>query len=163
VQTQEEPAEALAVLACAAPGPTDARDEGAESPAMSESARVDAAREGHAIPTFTPFSVRPTIKNRDQVVAALKREYAALREDPGIGGTAEVWFFINEEPRVQEVRLNRSSGHRARDAAAIEVADVIEFTPALNRTRRGRCGFPCPSHSRRAIARKWEALSVARR
>ena len=124
---------ALAVLACAAPGPTEAKDEGEQSAAMTESTRVDAAREGLAIPTFTPFSVRPTIKNRDQVVAALEREYAALREDPGIGGTAEVWFFINEEPRVQEVRLNRSSGHRARDAAAIEVADVIEFTPALNR------------------------------
>jgi len=126
-------AAALFVLACGAPGPTDAREEGAEPPAMSESARVDAAREGHAIPTFTPYSVRPTVTNRDEVVAALRREYAALREDPGIGGTAEVSFFIDEESRVQDVRLNRSSGQGALDGAVIGMAGVIEFTPALNR------------------------------
>lgn len=85
---------------------------------------------------FTPFTVRPGIKNRDEIQRALVREYPPLLRDAGIGGTVEVWFQIDEEGRVGETMVNVSSGHAALDAAALVVADVIEFTPALNRDKR---------------------------
>jgi protein TonB len=89
-----------------------------------------------AAPTFTPYTVRPDIKNRTEVARALEREYPPLLRDAGIGGTVQVWFFIDEEGRVQRTQVNESSGHKALDDAAIAVAEIIEFTPALNRDKR---------------------------
>ena len=53
-----------------------------------------------AAPTFTPYTVRPDIKNRDAVARALEREYPPLLRDAGIGGTVQVWFFIDEQGKV---------------------------------------------------------------
>jgi protein TonB len=89
-----------------------------------------------AAPTFTPYTVRPDIRNRTEVARALEREYPPLLRDAGIGGTVQVWFFIDEEGRVQRTQVNESSGHKALDDAAIQVANIIQFTPALNRDKR---------------------------
>lgn len=89
-----------------------------------------------AAPTFTPFTVRPDIKNRAEVSRAMEREYPPLLRDAGIGGTVNVWFFINEEGEVQRVIVTESSGHKALDDAAVKVGEIIEFTPALNRDKR---------------------------
>ena len=89
-----------------------------------------------AAPTFTPYTVRPDIKNRAEVARALEREYPPLLRDAGIGGTVQVWFFINEEGAVQRTVVNESSGHKALDDAALQVANIIQFTPALNRDKR---------------------------
>ena len=88
-----------------------------------------------AAPTFTPYTVRPDIKNRQEVSRALEREYPPLLRDAGIGGTVQVWFFIDEQGRVQQTQVNESSGHKALDDAAITVASIIQFTPALNRDK----------------------------
>lgn len=87
-------------------------------------------------PTFTPFTVRPGIRNRDEVQRALTREYPPLLRDAGLGGTVEVWFQIDEEGVVQQTLVKKSSGHEALDRAALKVAEVIEFSPALNRDKR---------------------------
>jgi len=87
-------------------------------------------------PVFTPFTVRPDITNRDVIARAMEAEYPPLLRDSGIGGTATFWFFIDEAGTVQKVRLNASSGHQALDDAALRVARMIEFTPALNRDHR---------------------------
>ena len=89
-----------------------------------------------AAPTFTPYTVRPDIKNRTAVARALEREYPPLLRDAGIGGTVQVWFFIDEDGAVVNTQVNESSGHKALDDAAIQVAEIIEFTPALNRDKR---------------------------
>ena len=89
-----------------------------------------------AAPTFTPYTVRPDIKNRAAVARAMEREYPPLLRDAGIGGTVNVWFFIDEEGSVVRNLVNESSGHKALDDAALKVADIIEFTPALNRDKR---------------------------
>jgi len=89
-----------------------------------------------AAPTFTPFTVRPDLKNTNEVRRALEREYPPLMRDAGIGGTVNVWFFINEEGRVLRNQVQQSSGHKALDDAALKVADIMEFTPALNRDKR---------------------------
>lgn len=84
-------------------------------------------------PTFTPFTVAPSILNRSEVVQAMSEEYPPLLRDAGIGGTIGVYFYIGARGEVQDVRIERSSGHPALDAAALEVARVYRFSPALNR------------------------------
>ena len=125
----------LVVIACWAPGPLGV-EEVAEPQADAPSV---AGVSGDTIiqgPTFTPFTVRPDIRNRSELQGALEREYPPLLRDAGIGGTAQVWFFIDETGAVRETRINQSSGHSALDEAALRVADVIQFTPALNRDQR---------------------------
>lgn len=89
-----------------------------------------------AAPTFTPFTVKPDIRNRAEVARALEREYPPLLRDAGIGGTVDVWFFIDEEGKVVRTQVDKSSGHKALDDAAVAVASIIQFTPALNRDKR---------------------------
>ena len=87
-------------------------------------------------PTFTPFTVAPSIQNRSEVVRAMEREYPPLLRDAGIGGTVRVFFFIDENGQVQDFRIDSSSGHQALDDAALAVADVYRFTAALNRDKK---------------------------
>lgn len=89
-----------------------------------------------AAPTFTPFTVAPEIQNRSEVIRAMEREYPPLLRDAGIGGTVRVYFFIDEEGRVQDFRIDQTSGHDALDQAALNVAEVYQFSPALNRDQR---------------------------
>ena len=89
-----------------------------------------------AAPVFTPMTVRPEIRNRAEVQQALMREYPAILRDAGIGGTVVVWFFISEEGIVGDRRVSQSSGQAQFDQAALKVADVLRFTPALNRDKR---------------------------
>ncbi len=86
-----------------------------------------------AVPTFTPMTVFPEIKNKREVQAALMREYPPLLRNAGIGGRVVVWFFISEEGQVLDRRVSQSSGHIPLDEAALRVADVFRFSPALNR------------------------------
>ena len=86
-------------------------------------------------PVFTPYTVRPDYINAGEVRAALEREYPPLLRDAGIGGTVIVWFFIDEEGVVRNQQVQASSGHQALDDAALRVAPVFRFTPALNRDR----------------------------
>ena len=88
-----------------------------------------------ANPVFTPMTVRPEIKNRREVVAAMMRAYPPILKDAGIGGQTLVWFFISEQGRVLDKRVSKSSGHEQLDDAALKVAEVYEFTPALNRDK----------------------------
>ena len=88
-----------------------------------------------AAPAFTPMTVRPEIRNRSEVQAALMKEYPTILRDAGIGGRVVVWMFISEEGEVLNRRVSESSSHVALDEAALEVADVFRFTPALNRDR----------------------------
>jgi periplasmic protein TonB len=89
-----------------------------------------------AAPTFTPFTVAPSIQNRSEVIRAMEREYPPLLRDAGIGGTVKVYFFINEKGQVKDNRIEESSGHQALDDAALKVAGIYRFSPALNRDKK---------------------------
>ena len=89
-----------------------------------------------AAPTFTPFTVAPSILNRTDVVRAMEREYPPLLRDAGIGGTVRVYFFIDENGAVQDRRIDQSSGHQALDDAALKVSEIYRFSPALNRDKK---------------------------
>jgi TonB family protein len=86
-------------------------------------------------PVFTPYTVPPSILNREQVVRAMADAYPALLRDAGIGGTVRVFFFIDETGTVRDRRIDQSSGHPALDDAALAVAGVYRFSAALNRDR----------------------------
>ncbi len=83
-------------------------------------------------PTFTPFTKAPDLENRTEVAAALDRFYPPLLRNAGIGGTVNVWFFIDTNGRVAKTEIQKSSGHAPLDQAALEVAGTMQFTPALN-------------------------------
>ena len=97
-----------------------------------------------AAPVFTPMTVRPEIRNRPEVQAALMREYPPILRDSGIGGTVVVWFFITEEGIVQDKRVSQTSGQAQFDEAALKVAEVFRFTPALNRDQRVQVWIEVP-------------------
>ena len=72
------------------------------------------------------------------------RYYPPLLRDAGIGGTVNVWFFIDETGRVQRTLIHQSSGYDAFDEAALQVADQMEFTPAYNRDQRVKVWVSIP-------------------
>ena len=86
-----------------------------------------------AAPVFTPMTLRPEIKNRREVQAVLMRLYPLILREAGIGGQVIVWFFISEDGTVLDSRVSESSGQSQFDEAALKVADVFRFSPALNR------------------------------
>jgi protein TonB len=97
-----------------------------------------------AAPVFTPMTVRPEILNRSEIQQVLMREYPSILRDAGIGGTVVVWFFISTDGRVLDRRVSESSGQVQLDQAALNVADVFEFSPALNRENRVQVWIQLP-------------------
>lgn len=87
-------------------------------------------------PTFTPYTVAPSIINERDVVRAMERAYPPLLRDAGIGGTVRVNFFIDEDGIVRNASIEETSGHEALDQAALDVAEVYRFSPALNRDKK---------------------------
>ena len=87
-------------------------------------------------PVFTPMTVRPEIINLAEVQLALLKQYPTMLREAGISGMVEVWFFISKDGRVLDRRVSASSGFVQLDDAALKVADVFRFTPALNRDKR---------------------------
>jgi TonB family protein len=81
-------------------------------------------------PHFTPHTTRPEVANRAAVGSALKSHYPPLLRNAGIGGTSTVWLLIDEDGKVMRTRLAKTSGRNELDAAALRVAQSIEFTPA---------------------------------
>ena len=84
-------------------------------------------------PTFTPMTVRPELRNVEEVQRALVRNYPPLLRDAGIGGSPSIWFFIDRDGNVVQTRISRESGHPALDQAALAVAASMRFSPAMNR------------------------------
>ncbi len=104
----------------------------------------DVSTDISAAPVFTPMTVRPEIRNRSEVQAALMGQYPPRLRDLGIGGTVVVWFFITEDGIVQDKRVSQPSGQLQFDEAALRVADVFRFTPALNRDQRVQVWIEVP-------------------
>jgi TonB family protein len=123
----------LVALACSAPSP-DTLDE-ADTPLSMEippDAANDPGPEASAAPAFTPFTVRPQIQNRQEVVDLLEKEYPPLLRKEGVGGMALVWVYIDEEGVVRKVQLDKSTGNEALDRAALKVVAETRFSPALD-------------------------------
>jgi TonB family protein len=87
-------------------------------------------------PVFTPYTVAPRLVNTGEVQRALERRYPPLLRNAGIGGQVVVWFFIDETGRVVNNQIKNSSGYPTLDEAALMVAEMMRFEPALNRDQR---------------------------
>jgi TonB family protein len=87
-------------------------------------------------PVFTPMTVRPELRNPEEVARSLSANYPASLRDAGIGGTVDLWFYIDAEGTVRDVRLAQSSRYPALDEAALLIAPVMRFSPAMNRDAR---------------------------
>jgi protein TonB len=84
---------------------------------------------------FTPYQVEPSLLNPAEVQRVLEREYPAVLRDAGIGGTVSLLVHIDAQGNVLEARVGSTSGMGSLDEAALRVADVFRFRPALNRDR----------------------------
>lgn len=127
-------APAAVLVACDVPSPTVELDTEAAIGAQEYVAEADlGAQAGAGDPTFTPYTQRPEILNREEVIAALQTEYRQDLRDAGLEGQTNVWFFIDREGRVTDTRIQQSSGHADLDEAALRVAAAMRFSPALNR------------------------------
>ena len=80
--------------------------------------------------------MKPQLRNSSEVSRALQRNYPPLLRDAGIGGTTTMWFFIDENGRVVRTQVNNSSGYEQLDEAAQKVAEIMQFSPALNRDKK---------------------------
>jgi TonB family protein len=83
-------------------------------------------------PTFTPYTVAPSLKDKERAAGIVRAKYPKILQDAGIGGTVVVWAFIDEKGVVRNCQIHTSCGNIALDDAA--AAAVMEFTfrPALN-------------------------------
>jgi TonB family protein len=83
-------------------------------------------------PGYTPHTQRPELLNTEEVQRALIRSYPPMLRDAQIGGTTVVWIYIAESGIVDNALVQVASGKPELDQAALEVARVMRFTPALN-------------------------------
>ena len=97
---------------------------------------------------FTAFEVAPLLTNQRQVEQALAREYPNALRDAGIGGTVLVTFSIDEEGTILSRAIGTSSGYPRLDEAALRVADIMTFSPAMNRDVAVPVRITMPVHFR---------------
>ncbi len=107
----------------------------AQGRAAAEPAAAKAFNAGGvaAAPTFTPYTVAPRLRNREDVRRALDTFYPAIQKASGLGGTTTVWLFLDTQGSVLNTLVKQSSGQMGFDSAALRVARVMRFTPALYR------------------------------
>lgn len=88
-------------------------------------------------PAFTPYEVKPELRNRSEFARELERGYPSMLREAGIGGTVLLWVRIDETGAVRETRLITSSGHDSLDRLAQDLMrETARFSPALNRDQR---------------------------
>ncbi len=105
-------------------------------PPPVESDRAKLEKEVSEAPTFTPYTVAPTLLNRAEAAAAVVKKYPPTLKAAEIGGSVLVWFFIDQDGVVQKTKVAQSSGYESMDRAALEVAPVLRFSPAMNRDKK---------------------------
>lgn len=130
------PAPAPTPAPAPAPTPESALSEGnldyPEPPGLES---LSSLEELEKAPTFTPYTVRPDIKNQELVAEMLEKEYPPLLREQRVGGTAGVWFLLDADGGVRKIDLNESTGNLQLDQAALRVAAFMEFTPAYNKDK----------------------------
>jgi TonB family protein len=83
-------------------------------------------------PVFTPYTEKPELANRAEVLQALARNYPPLLRDAAIGGTTILWVRVTKDGVVDAARVKEPSDKPGLDQAALIVAKVMRFTPARN-------------------------------
>jgi len=110
--------------ACLVPSPD--RNEDTTAPDLDQAA-TPASQDA-----FTPFTRAPQLLNPEEVRRALADAYPDDLGDEGVTGETMLWLYVTTEGRVSDLRVDRSSASTALDRAAMSVADVMRYAPALN-------------------------------
>ncbi len=97
---------------------------------------ADQLADGPPAPEETPYTQAPQLINGDEMQKLLSRKYPPLLKDQGIGGRVLLWFLVDEFGHARRWLLKQSSGEKALDKAAMNVASLMRFSPALNYDRR---------------------------
>jgi TonB family protein len=80
-----------------------------------------------------PFDVNPGILNHAEIVQAIGAAYPPGLRDRGLGGTVGMEFLVGVTGEVERLRIGQISAYPALDRAALQVAGVYRFSPALRR------------------------------
>ena len=99
---------------------------------MLYAARLGLSETPGGPPVPTPMTVRPRLLNERRVSRALEEHYPPQLREFGVGGTVNVWFFIDETGRVQDAVVNEPCRYESINRAALKVAKVMRFSPAYN-------------------------------
>ena len=123
------------ILVLGAPRPETAMD--APQAVADQTAAAEVRQDASAAerPTFVPFDTDPILRNSREVTAALQAAYPRNLRDAGIGGSVEMWLYVDESGAVANREVKTSSGNDALDRAAGEVADVMRFESAKHQGR----------------------------
>jgi len=144
VETYDLPPDPAPIIRPARPVPSDAVTDAVAVPPVFNWADVpdlpppppaDPARAVEGGGIFGVYQVEPSLRNPVEVQRALLREYPPVLRDAGIGGTVPLLVHIDALGNVLESRVDGTSGMASLDEAALRVADVFRFRPALNRDR----------------------------
>jgi TonB family protein len=124
----------LLAVACETPtpeGPTEQSPAESTVPSLAPPpADLDQLR---AKPHFTPYTVRPGIKDREAAIESVLQHYPDELKSAGVGGTVYIWLFIEADGNVGNAVVQESSGNEQLDAAALDAAREFEFTPGVNK------------------------------
>lgn len=82
-------------------------------------------------PTFTPYTVAPSLRDRQQALTIIENKYPRTLQNAGIGGTVVVWAFIDETGEVRNCEIHTSCGIPPLDEAALAAVREFSFRPAL--------------------------------
>lgn len=96
-------------------------------------AKVVTTEDISAAPSFTPYTVAPTLRNREEIARLLEQTYPPLLRDAGIEGRVIMWIFIDAAGGVRKTIVKESSGLEPLDSAAAKVTNRMRFSPAQNR------------------------------
>jgi TonB family protein len=119
----------LILIGCAS-GSNAGIDAGLEPPVEFATPEIRAAVDSAS------FTVRPEVSNRGVVAQALADEGKATEGlERGASVHTQVAFLVDVSGKVQRAVVLESSGHPAIDRAALNVAAVMEFTPARDGDR----------------------------
>lgn len=87
------------------------------------------------VPSYIPRDVEPRLTNGREIERVLQQRYPSMLREAGIGGTVVLYVFVDENGRPANTQVQQSSGYPQLDAAAADVVERMEFSPAQNRDR----------------------------
>jgi TonB family protein len=90
---------------------------------------------GNAPPETT---IAPRVRNPEEVMRSIAAAYPDNLRDRGIGGTVGMHFLLGATGQVEAIRIGQISAYPALDEAALHVANVYRFSPAM----QGRDAIP---------------------
>lgn len=96
-------------------------------------------------PVWTPYEVKPELRNAREYLRALEGRYPPMLRDAGVGGTVVLWVHLDETGSVLGTRVAETSGYAQLDLVAEELMrEVARFRPALNRDQPVRVWVQIP-------------------